>query len=258
MVETRWRPGVGAVADAAIRIRRDMIGRFAGRCDAVMAAGAGAQHLAVIDSCRCPGVGGVAGIAQGRRVDVVGRLAGCRGPVVTSGAAALHLRMVYSQRGRPGRGAVAGLASTGAGDVNCGFAGCRRAIVAAGTIADHSCMIEHGVGPGDRVVARAALRRRRYMSRRFAGGRDSIVTARTATEYLAMVNQTHRHPGGGDVAGFAHIRCVDVGGEFSGCTLSIVASGAVVDDARVIEGCAEPGTGGMAGVALRGRRNMGR
>jgi hypothetical protein len=131
-----------------------MGGRLALRLRAVVAAGAGAKHISVIDCTHWrPGTRGVAILA-----DIVGRnmrciLAGRIGAVVARGAVTSHIGVTELCR-RPCISAVAIGALGRSLDVRRVFACCLRTVVAAGAGAQHIGVIDctHW-RPGTRGVA---------------------------------------------------------------------------------------------------------
>ena len=110
------RPATGAVATLTAVAGLDMVGCFTDGCAAVMAAGAIAAGIGMIELGRCPVAGVMAGLAGAAARNMFSRLAGSGGPVVATGAVTRNLTVIETCR-RPARSRMAGLAVASAGDV---------------------------------------------------------------------------------------------------------------------------------------------
>ena len=140
-------PGRGTVAVLTQVVGLDVLGVLSGGGGAVVAAGAVAGHVAVIERRTRPAVGGVtvvAGVAAG---DMVGGLAGGHRAVVTREAGPDDIGVVDPQHGNPGGGAVAVLAQVVGLDVLGVLSGGGGAVVAADTIGTQATMVEPGITP---------------------------------------------------------------------------------------------------------------
>ena len=121
----RGAPRRGRMTDIALSRRGDVFGGFSGGVGTVVAGGASAAYVAMIEmnigrpaGCAMTGVTGFAGS------DVICRFSDGHDVVMTAGAAAAYFIVIHPDYRCPRLGAVASAASIGAENVSAGFARC--------------------------------------------------------------------------------------------------------------------------------------
>ena len=202
----------------------------------IVTGNAGANHLEVVD-----GVGGrpqgavMAILADLGCLDVCRPLAGSGCPVVARCAGPDDLQVIDGIGRRPQGTVVAVLADLRRLDMGWGLARCLDAIMATNTAIDDAIVREVGRGPGGCRVAAVAFLDCRDVSRVLAGGGGPVVTGRTGTDHLEVIDRIGRRPQRAVVAVLTDLRRLDMGWGFARCLCAVVATDTAVDDAVVAE-----------------------
>jgi len=148
---------------------QNMLRMLAGRRGAIVAAGAIARHIGVIEVRRHPAIGSMAALAITSTLDMLWMLAHCCRAVVTAAASADDLRMINPNHRCPCRVAVAVFADIGAQHMLRVFTGRRGAIMAADAIACYIRVIEVRRHPAIGGMTSLAVVAARDMLRILAG-----------------------------------------------------------------------------------------
>jgi len=111
--------------------------------------------------------------------------------------------------------------------------------------------------PGDSVVAGIAFLLRDEVTRIFASRGQAVVTRRTRTEYLIVIDGEHGTPGVCRVTVLAQVRREYVLCALAGRIDTVVAAEAVARDVRVVEVGGNPGHRRMTIITIVARLNMG-
>jgi len=161
---------------------------LAGRRGAVVAGGATAGHLRVVDAQRrLPRRCAMPGFATGRRQDVTRALAGRARSVMTAHASARDAGMVEARR-RPGHGRVTSRAVRRCHDVVGRLAGRRRAVVAGEAGARDLRVIDACSRlPHRDDVAGLAARGRRNVSSVLARGAGAVMATHAVACNAAVI-----------------------------------------------------------------------
>lgn len=175
-------------------------------------------------------------VTAGRRCLDVGRaLASGNRTVVTSGAATAYLGMVDHIRRRPYDSIVAGLAGIGCLNMGRDLAGGLGAVVTIDTIAADVDMVEVCRDPAVGRMAVTAGITAVDVSRVLTSGNSAVMAGCTGADDLRVVYSNCRSESRGVVAGFAHIRCLNMCEVFANCSCAIVAANAIIGNSFVIE-----------------------
>ena len=204
------RPDHVVVAVLANTGRRNMRRVFAGCRISVVAAGAVASDVRVVE---------VGGQPRGRRVAVVAVVAaadmacvfarGCDA-VMAAAAGSNDLGVVNSERGNPSARAMAVLAKIRRLDVVGVLARRVESVVAAGTTTGNSCVVEYDGYPCRSRMAVVALLTRLRMPRRLAGGGNAVVAVAAAAFRRRVIHVGDRAPCRRGMAVRANIRGRDM------------------------------------------------
>ena len=262
------RPGIDRVAQIALAIGRQMIGRLAAGGQIIMTAAAGAQYLAVIHGIgrhrrpwyrtrRMTGITGIGGADVLHRLDVAGI------------AGAYHLGVIdaVGRHRRPRRRELimAGVAYISGQNMRRTLGSGIHAVVAGDAVGDKRRMIRRrdGAQPGRGVVTAAAIGIGHDMRSVLAGGNHAVVAAAAQTQHLLVIDPVgrHRRPLGREfiVAGVAGIGGKHVLAGLAAGIEAVMATDAIVGIAGVVRRSAagKPAGGGMAAVAFGRGRHMG-
>lgn len=174
------------------------------------------------------------------------------GAVVTTRTAALDLRMVHLCRRHPGIGAMTRFADFTARNVSGRLARCRCAVVTAAAVAHDAGMIEGRRNPSIDGVAIAAFSSSGNVVGGFARCRRAIVATAARPLHLRVIDTHHRYPSRRAVARLTHITRCDMGRRFARGRRAVMARGAIVHDARMVEPGRHPSRGRMAIAAFSG------
>jgi len=257
VIEGRRHPAVGGVAVVAGVATRDMTGMLAGRHGAVMAGGAGADHLCVINGVGRSPLHPVMTVgADVGRIDVRRRFARRIHAVVATEAVTGDVYMVEIG-GHPGDRGVAVVAGVAALDMCRILAHSDRAVV-AGTARADDLRVIHDVSrrPDHIVMTILADIARVDVTGTFAGRLDAVMAAGTIIGNVGMV-EVGRYPRVGGVAIVAGVAAADVRRVFAGGYGAIVARTAQADDLRVVDGVSrDPLDIVVTAAANVGRRNV--
>lgn len=134
---------------------------------------------------------------------------------MATGARALHFRVIHIHRQERDI-AMAGAALLTGGNMVQRLACGADAVMAGNTVVAHLVMIETRRLPAEIGVAVRALVVHRNMSGRFAGHGDVVVAIFAAAEDFVVIDDWHRLPSNGAVAGVATLTGKDVIDRFGG------------------------------------------
>lgn len=214
----------------------NMRGRFAHGGCAVVAAGAGTEHVGMVHTRhRHPAGSAMAIYTEIGRLYMQRILAGRCHTVVATRTVGRGIAMIEDGT-RPSGGVMAIITGVTAGNMRGRFTHGGCAVVAAETGAEHFVVIGTGDGcPGSRAVTTVAQIRRLNVRGVFAGRCRAIVAAGTGAKHIGMTDTGDRYPGGCTVTALAGIGGLNMRGRLARCSASIVTAGAVTGDIGVIE-----------------------
>ena len=189
----------------------------------------------------------IAGIATGN----VGRVFADGNRAIVAGRTdANDLRVVNPVSRCEDHAVMAVLADVGRLDMRRGFTNRISTVMAAEAVARNIDVIEVGRYPPVGRVTLVAGIAARYVCGVLPRGDRAIVTGRTGTNDLQMLNPVGRCEDHVVVAVLANIGCPDMCRVLADCLCAVVAVKTIVHDCRVIEGCGGPADCGVAVVAI--------
>lgn len=221
---------------------------FAGSGNAIVARGAGAENMHMVNRCRdyrqpTGRKSFMTGTANGGAVNVRRTLATGRYPVMTGIAIVGKATVIHHRHRHPGRIAVATVAFQNRRYMQRTLAAGDYPVVATAAKANHLRVI-NGRGrhrnPRNRSGQMTGIAERGGidMSRALAAGRDAVVTGQTAAIHLTVIHRagSQRCPGRGRnvMTGITNIRGIYVSDMFSTGNYAVVTSGAIATETRVI------------------------
>jgi len=136
------------------------------------------------------------------------------------------------------------------------LAGRVGAVMAADAVTRDVHVIEVRRYPGDRRVAVIAVVAAGDVRRMFAGRGIAVMTGKTGSEHLRVIDHVRGRPDHVVVAVLADIRRRDVRGVLAGRVGAVMAADAVTRDVHVIEVRRYPGDRRVAIVAIISTRNV--
>lgn len=176
----RWRPDIGVVAVFANRRRAYMRGRLARCIGTIMAAGAIAGDVHMVEIGRQPGDRRVTVVAVVAARNVRRVFAGCGNAIMTGPAGSEYLSVVNCESGFECRRTMAVLAYVARLYVRRALTDGTRTVVTADAVSDDARMVKNRRKPGRRAVTVVALIARRHVIRGFTGRLAAVMTANTA------------------------------------------------------------------------------
>lgn len=178
------------MAEAAIRVGRQMISGFAFRNEAVVAGLAVAGDTGVIEPRTGERICVVAVIARSLRRDVAGGLTHGDHVVMAVGAGTYHLGMVNANDRNPGTRTMTRVAGIAGWDMVHRLASRGNAVVTTHTLAKHLVVVYDSRNPSRCHMAAIAVSARGNVTRGFTGCIRAVVATHAGARHCAVIEQT--------------------------------------------------------------------
>lgn len=224
--------------------------RLPGCRNTVMTAAAVANNTNMIEVRGHPTCCRMTVIASITAAYVGWRLARCGHAIMTGPASPDDLSMIDGNGRREGNDIMAIFANDRGLNMCRVFAGRIGPVVATATIASDVDVVEVRRNPAHRGVAIVASIATRNMCRRLAGRNSAVVTGLAGPDNLSMIHHRRRCPLIHSVAILTHSRRLYMCDILACCLRTVVATGAIAGDSRMVEVGWRPADGRVAIITV--------